>query len=305
MNLDSLKLFREIARTRSFSRAAEANGVSQSAASQQIQEVERYLGVTLLDRSRRPLLVTPAGELYSRYCQDLIERHQELEDTLARLRQQVEGVVRVACIYSVGVTEIVQLEREFIARYPQAEVKMQYLRPEKVYAAVLADQADLGVVSYPSEQKDLTVIPWRREEMVLVAAPTHPLAVLASRQQGPLAPEELEGVNFIGFDEDLPIRRHIDRFFKEQGVEVKLVLHFDNIEMIKDTVEHGVGVSLIPFRAMRDDLRQKRLTAIRLRGEGLYRPLGIIHRKRKKLHRVSEVFLELMQARPVAELGAA
>ena len=74
MELDSLKLFRDIAETRSFSRAAVLNGVSQSAASQQIQELEKMFGVTLLDRSRRPLVVTSAGQLYQEFCRDVLRR---------------------------------------------------------------------------------------------------------------------------------------------------------------------------------------------------------------------------------------
>ncbi len=105
---ETLKLFKDIAQTRSFSRAASMNGISQSAASQQVQEVERNLQVNLLDRTRRPLVVTPAGEIYAEHCRDVLRRHQELEDALKRLGDHVEGVIRVASIYSVGVSELIQ-----------------------------------------------------------------------------------------------------------------------------------------------------------------------------------------------------
>ena len=176
----TLKLFKDIAQTRSFSRAASMNGVSQSAASQQVQELERILKVNLLDRTRRPLVVTPEGELYAEYCRDVLRRHQELEDALKRLHDHVEGVIRVASIYSVGVSELIQLERRFAQAHPHAEVSVTYRQPAKVYSAVLNDEADLGLVSYPEPSRELTVIPWRREEMVLAAAPDHPIAKLAA-----------------------------------------------------------------------------------------------------------------------------
>lgn len=295
----NLKLFRDIAQTRSFSRAAALNGISQSAASQQVQEAERALGVNLLDRSRRPLVVTPAGQLYADYCRDALRRRQELEDALKRLREQVEGVIRVASIYSVGLSELIALERRFAEAHPQAEVAIRYLQPAKVYTAVLEDRADIGLVSYPEPSRELTVIPWRREEMVLAAAPDHPLAKRAAALQGPLPLAELEGADFVGFDEELPIRQHVERFLKDKGVNINLTLHFDNIEMVKEAVAQKAGVSLLPYRVMREDLRQKRLTAIRLAGVSLYRPLGIIHRKKKQFHPALQAFLDMLREAPV------
>jgi len=296
---ESLRLFRDIAQTRSFSRAATQNGVSQSAASQQVQELERALGVILLDRTRRPLVVTAAGELYADYCRDVLRRYDELEATLKRLNEHIEGVIRVASIYSVGVSELIQMERRFSELHPQAEVDVSYLQPAKVYAAVLEDRADLGLVSYPEPSRELTVIPWRREEMVLCASPDHPIAKRAAQIQGPLPLAELNGVDFVTFDDELPISQHVERFLREKGVEVNYTLHFDNIEMVKEAVALKAGVSILPHRVMREDLRQKRLTAIRLAGAALYRPLGIIHRKKKQFHPALQAFLDMLCEAPV------
>ena len=301
MELESLKLFRDIAETRSFSRAASLNGVSQSAASQQVQELEKILGVTLLDRSRRPLVVTAAGQLYDEFCRDVLRRREEFDAALGLLKNDAGGTVRVASIYSVGLSEMVELEKRFAQRHPQATLEVQYLQPAKVYAAVLADKADLGLVSYPQATREIKVIPWRQEEMVLATAPDHPLAKKAAAMHGPIPIEALKGVDFVGFDEELPIRSDVDRFLKEKGVEVNVTVHFDNIQMIKEAVAHRVGVSIMPHRIMREDIRQKRLTAIRIAGASLYRPLGIIHRKTKKFQPAAQAFLDLLSEKPVPE----
>ncbi|HEY2844393.1 MAG TPA: LysR family transcriptional regulator [Bryobacteraceae bacterium] len=301
MDQDSLKLFRDIAETRSFSRAAALNGFSQSAASQQVQELERTLGITLLDRSRRPLVVTPAGQLYDEFCRDVLRRREEFEAALGLLKNDTSGTVRVASIYSVGLSEMVELERLFAQRHPQAALDVQYLQPAKVYAAVLADKVDLGLVSYPHATREIKVIPWRQEEMVLATAPDHPLAKKAAALRGPIPVQDLNGVDFVGFDEELPIRSDVDRFLKDQGVEVNVSVHFDNIQMIKEAVAHRVGVSIMPHRVMREDLRQKRLAAIRIAGASLYRPLGIIHRKTKRFQRAAQAFLDLLCEKQVPE----
>lgn len=267
------------------------NGISQSAASQHVQELERALGVELLDRSTRPLTITPAGKLYGEFCRDILRRRDDFEAALQRVKEEVEGTLRVASIYSVGLSEMVELEREFSQRQPEAKLQVQYLRPERIYEAVLGGEVDLGLISYPETRRDITVIPWRREEMVLAMAPAHAL----SQRGGSIAPQELSGVDFIAFDDDLPIRRHLDRFLRDHGVEVNVALHFDNIQMIKEAVIHNVGISIMPFRTMREDIEQGRLVAVRIADATLFRPLGIIHRKKKRFHRVAQAFLDLLR----------
>jgi len=269
------------------------NGVSQSAASQHIQDLEKELGVILLDRSTRPLAVTQAGQVYGDFCRDVLRRKEEFEAALDRLKHEVEGTVRIAAIYSVGLSEMVQLEQEFARRQPEARLEVDYLRPEKIYSAVLADSVDLGLVSYPEPSREITVIPWREEEMVLAASPYHPLAA-----QGRIVPAELDGIDFVSFDEDLPIRREIDRFLREHGVAVNHTLHFDNLQMIKEAVAHRVGVSIMPARIMREEITQGRLVPIPIAAPELYRPLGIIHRKKKRFQRVAQAFLDLLTEKP-------
>jgi len=293
---DSLKLFRDIAQARSFSKGALMNELSQSAASQMVQDLESSLGVALLDRSTRPLSVTAAGQIYLEYCRDILGRRDELLAALGNIKQTVEGTARVASIYSIGFSEMVQIEKEFARRHPDAQLEVQYLRMERVYEAVTEDRADLGLVSFPEASRVIQAIPWRREEMVLATAPDHALARKAAAIQGTLPPRELQHADFIGFDEELPIRRAIDAFLKKNGVEVNLAMQFDNLQMVKEAVVQRVGVSILPARALREDIRQKRLVTIRLAGAALYRPLGIIHRKKKRFHQAAQAFLNLLLA---------
>ena len=266
--------------------------VSQSAASQHIQEVERRLGVSLFDRSKRPLTLTDAGKLYSDYCRDVLRREELFALELEQLKGEVAGQLRVASIYSIGLSEMTRLQGEFEARYPSASLHVEYGRPEKVYEAVRNDSADLGLVSYPVSSREITAIPWREEEMQVAAPPSHPLA---SREQ--VLPDELNGQDFIGFDEDLSIRRELDRFFRAHGIAVNLVMHFDNIQTIKEAVALGSGISILPARTMQTEITQGRLVAVPLHAPDLVRPVGIVHRKRKKLSHAAQAFLELLRAR--------
>jgi LysR family transcriptional regulator, transcriptional activator of the cysJI operon len=273
------------------------NGVSQSSASQSVQELERALDILLLDRTR-PLTLTEAGELYLDLCKDVLRRDEEFHAELDRLKRRVAGVVRVASIYSVGLSELSHLEQEFIARYPDAQLQVEYLRPEKVFEAVAADKADLGLMSYAEATREVLVLPWREEEMVVAVSPWHPLGT-----RGEIPPADLDGLDFIGFDEDLPIRRNIDRFLRDYGVSVRVVMHFDNLQMIKEAVAHGAGVSIMPARVMRDEIAQGRLLAIPLVPSTLFRPVRIVQRRRKQFNSAAQAFLKLLQEVPT-ERGA-
>ena len=186
-----------------------------------------------------------------------------------------------------------ELEAEFSLRHPHVRLEVDYLRPEKVYESVIADRVELGLVSYPEPTKEVAVLPWREEEMVLIAEPSHPLMRKES-----VSPAELEGADFITFDDDLPISREIARYLKASGVEVNTIMHFDNIQTIKEAVVLGSGVSIVPARILKAEMVAGRLSAVPLAGPGLRRPVGIIHRKKKRFGRAAEAFLELLQEVP-------
>lgn len=291
VDIAHLALFREIVAHRSISRGAREHGVTQSAASQAVQELERSLDVQLLDRSRRPLEVTEAGRLLDGCARDVLRRQHQFQVELEELRGEPAGMVRVASIYSIGLSEMARFERAFHARLPQGEVEVDYLRPERVYEAVKEDKADLGLVSYPEPGRDLVVLKWRREPMVVATAPSHPLARLTKIKVG-----DLDGVEFIGFDDDLPISRHIEKFLREADVQVHTRLHFDNIQSMKEALQTGGAVAILPSPMLQAEVAEGRLKAIPT-VPTLHRPLGILHRRRP-LTRAVATFLAVLRTRP-------
>lgn len=283
------KLFRDVAHARSLSRAAALNGISQSAATQHIQELEKRLAVQLLDRSTRPLGLTAAGRLYAELCRDVLRCEENFIVALDGVKAEVEGTVRIASIYSIGLSEMQRLKEDFAQACPGVELHVEYLRPNKVYEAIIEDQADLGFISYPEHRRELTVIDWRQERMTVAVYPTHPFA---GREL--LTPADLNGEKFISFDDDVIIRRELDRFFRDHDVDIQIVAQFDNIQSIKEAVVLESGISILPERTMQAEVEQGRLISVPLHAPELVRPTGIIHRKKKKLTRAAREFLRLI-----------
>jgi DNA-binding transcriptional LysR family regulator len=290
MNLKSLKIFCDIVSRRSFSRAAEDNGISQSGASQVVGQLENRLGVQLIERSKRPLSPTREGQVFYDGCRKIIARYDALEDEVRSLHEQVAGRVRVAAIYSVGLHHMSRYLQEFMSQHPKANVRLEYLHPERVLEAVESGEADIGVVSYPRGTRTVHAEPWREEPMVLVCAPGH---AFAGRDTIQLS--ALDGQAMVSFDPDLVIRHEIDRVFAARGVEPNVVMEFDNIETIKRAIEIDAGVALLPEPTVLREVAAGTLARGRRDDEELVRPLGIIHARGKPLAPTVKRFIELLR----------
>jgi DNA-binding transcriptional LysR family regulator len=290
MHVKSLKVFCDVVGRRSFSRAAAENGMTQSGASQMVHHLEEHLGVKLIDRSKRPFVLTPEGEVFYEGSRRLVEEYFALEDNVRAMHQDVAGLVRVASIYSIGLSHIDKFRKTFLSRFPHARVQLEYHHPNRVYELVRSDRADLGLVSYPQKSRTFDVCPWREEPMVLVCVPEHPLAMRAGIELS-----DLDGVEMVGFNSDLRIRKKIDAALEAAGVEVRVTLEFDNIESIKRAVEINAGVSLLPAPTVERESAAGSLAAIPIKGKTLVRPLGIIRRHGKELGGTARRFFEMLQ----------
>src|SRR5262245_36643799 len=153
MHLESLKVFCDLASFRSFSKAAEANHLTQPAVSRLVHQLEKRLGVQLVDRSHRPLQLTPLGQAYHEGCKDLLERYLELEASIRRARPRLAITVRVAAIYSVGLGDMGGFVKRFEAQHPYVKVHVDYAHPNQVYERVLDGTAEFGLVSFPRKSR--------------------------------------------------------------------------------------------------------------------------------------------------------
>jgi len=290
MNIETIRIFCDVIQHQSFSRGASLNEVSQSAATQSVHRVEKHFGVPLVNRSKRPFVLTPEGQACYEGFREVLELYDSVEAKVRSLRKEIAGTVRVAAIYSVGLHDMSRCMQDFMRRFPKAKVRLEYLRPNKVYDAVMNAEADLGIVSYPAATPDLNVILLRSEPMVLVCHPEHPLA-----RQNAVTAEHLGGEDFVAFDRDLSIRKEIDRYLRQRSVEIHIIMEFDNIETIKQAVQIGAGVSILPEPTVRGETTNRSLVAVRLIAPELRRPIGIIHRQRRIFAPTIGKFIELLQ----------
>lgn len=293
IHLRNAEIFCDVITHSGFSRAAEIRQISQPAVSQAVQQLEEHLGVKLIDRSRRPPELTPAGEVFFDRVRRWLDEYRDIEDSLQKFKGKVAGRLRIVSIYSVGLLQMTTYVNRFRELHPDVELKIEYTHPEDVYARVLRDEAELGIVSFPRDGGDISCIDWVKQPMVVVVPPDHPFAERES-----IAVNELMSRPFVGFTSDLTIRRVTDRVLRNHHVTVNVVHQFDNVENVKRAVEIGEGIAILPEPSLQREVNDGLLKAIPFSDLDFTRPLGIVHKRNKNLSTAAEKFVELLKYVP-------
>ncbi|MFM1769464.1 MAG: hypothetical protein RJA22_1993 [Verrucomicrobiota bacterium] len=290
MQIESLKVFCDLAETESFTKAAQINQVTQSAVSQQISSLERQFKSLLIERSKKKFRLTREGQVLYDFSKEIIQTYDALFSRLQEIKDIVSGTLRVATIYSFGLHDLPPYLKKFLKAYPTVNIHVEYRRSNQVYEDVLGNVVDLGLVAYPSKDPKLEVVPLRRDMLVLITHPQHPLARRKSIQI-----KDITGQKFIGFEPDIPTRRAIDKVLKEQNIHVHHVMEFDNIETVKRAVEIDAGVSIVPQGTISQETARQALTEVKIEDVELFRPLAAIHKRNKVLSPAMKQFLAVLR----------
>ena len=290
MQIESLKVFCDLAETESFTKAAQINEVTQSAVSQQISSLERQFKSLLIERSKKKFRLTREGQVLYDYSKQIIQMYEALFSKLQEIKDIVSGTIRVATIYSIGLHDLPPYLKKFLKAYSTVNVHVEYRRSNQVYEDVLGNVVDLGLVAYPTKDPKLEVVPLRKDMLVLICHPQHPLA----KTKG-IKLKEIAGKKFIGFEPDIPTRRAIDRILKEMNVQVQHVMEFDNIETVKRAVEIDAGIAIVPRGTITQEIAKQTLAEVRIEDAEFYRPLAAIHKKNKVLSPAMKQFLAVLK----------
>lgn len=273
----SLLIFRDLTLTQSFTETANRNYITQSAVSHHLKALENKLGHTLIERTRRSLQLTKAGEITLEAASDLIERYGKLEIDLKQMGKELAGTIRIATILSVGLHELPSHVNAFLRYHPKVEIKFSYLKHAEVYQEVLTGKADIGFVAFPAPHPRLKVTLFKQDSIALIVHPGHRLA---QRKQVDL--NKILGESFVTLQGEFPTRRSIDRILKRFGVKVRVTHVFDNLESVKQAVESGLGVSMVPRGIIQREVQAKTLKEIEISEGPFQYPIGILIRKNEK-----------------------
>ncbi len=291
MNLDVMKTFCDLVDTSSFSKAAEANYISQSAVSQQLAKLERDLSVQLISRGAGLVAPTEAGKAFYNGAKEILRRYEHLLGEVRSATDAVRGVLRVGTIYSVGFYLLEPYVRKFLQTHHEVNLHVEYTRWNRIYSAIVSGEMDLGVVACPEKHRSIETVPLADEQLVLVCSPRHRLA-----KRSQVRAADIAGESFVAFEANIPTRRHIERMLRAEKVEVDVEMEFDNIELLKRAIEVDAGVSILPRDNVEREARHGELCYVGFEDADKWvRPVGILRRRGKSPGPAEKQFLAMLR----------
>ena len=289
MQIENFKIFADLVETKSFSKSAKINGITQSAVSQQARAMERHFKTLLIDRSQKQFQLTREGQRVYEASKEVLHQYEKLLSELQEMKKVISGTIRISTIYSIGLHELPPYIKRFLHDFPSVNVRVEYRRSNLVYEDILHNSVDFGLVAFPVKVRQIEQLPFRDDRLVLITHPSHELA-----KAGEVDMKTLAGQKFIVFDPDIPTRKAVDQIFRDNKLEIEPVMEFDNIETVKRAVEIDHGIAIVPQATVLQEAKQGSLSIVPFKGKEFSRPLAILHRKGRVLTPAMKKFIEVL-----------
>jgi len=287
MELDQVTAFLEVARQRSFSRAAEKLYRTQPAISAQIRALEQELGQKLFDRSGRKIFLTPAGDVLYEYGEKLVALHRETLQRVLEVQDAVAGKLVVGANEATCLYVLPQVFAGFKRKYPQVGISIYRNFSHKILQKMAEHQVDIGIVTLPVTQNNLKVMPIFEDELQVVVPAKHPLAKRAAVKIEDLVPEPLI------FPKGGHTRELLDKIFRKYQHQLHISMELASVESIKKFVGAGLGISLLSRTYAEMETKSGILKLIPLQGMKLVRRLGLVYRTDHHLSRAVQAFADV------------
>lgn len=297
MHIENFKIFSDLVESESFSRAAKLNGITQSAVSQQLRAMEKHFSILIVDRSQKQFRLTREGQKLYESAKEILYLYDKLNSELQEMKKVISGTIHISTVYSIGLHELPPYVKVFLAKFPEVNIRVEYRRANMVYEDILTNSIDLGLIAYPQKHKQLEVLPFHDDILVLVVSPEHPFA-----QRKSVDIQDVAGQKFIGFEPDIPTRKATDIIFKEANIEAEPVMEFDNVETVKRAVEINAGIAILPQTTVIREEAQGLLKVLKFTNQTYKRPLALIHRKGRVLTPAIKKLIDLLTSKDLNRL---
>lgn len=288
VTLRQLEVFLAVARRRSLTVAARELHVSQPAVSMQIRDLEDDCGVALLERIGRGVRVTEAGEELARCAERVDDALQQTRERLSALRGLRTGLLKLGAV-STAKYFAPSLLAAFQKAHPDVTIRFAVGNREEMIRNLSDHESDLVIMGRPPREPDTVSQVFARHPLVIVAAPTHPLA---GRRRIPI--QQLEGENFLIREEGSGTRAAMEEAFRQRGAFYQASMEVSSNETIKQAVIAGMGLSFISAHTIGLELRAGRLVVLDVVGLPILREWHVIHLKRRRLSPIAAAFRGLL-----------
>jgi DNA-binding transcriptional LysR family regulator len=295
LNLNHLRVFRSVCETNSITEAARQLHISQPAASKQLAELESHLGLTLVERRPRGVRLTAAGEVLARHARRLFQEEAAAETALDALLGLDLGQLSVAASTTIGSYIVPFVFGEIHAAHPHVRLSLEIANAARVEELVLEGQLDLGLSEGRVVSEHLQVEVFARDEMVLIAAPDHPL--VGESRGGKLSAQALTGRPLLMREPGSGTREVVQEALVQANIRVSAAMTLGSTEAIKNAVAGGLGIAFVSGLTLELERATRRLEVIELADLSIDRALHLLTLEGKTPSPAALEFKGLLRAR--------
>lgn len=299
-DLVDLRLVVNIVSTLSLTRGAERSFLSAPAASARIKKMEEALHAQLFYRTTQGLVPTASGHTVLRYATAILHQVDELERAL---NGQIEGLKGNVRLYAntLSITELLPPALQvFLRKFPGVNIDLQEMGSIAITRALRKGAADVGIVAVDAPERGLEYLPYRDEPLVVIAAPSHPLAESRS-----LRFAQIQGYDCVGLKESVALQAFISHASAREGFEMKLRIQANDFESLCGLVQSGIGIAVVPESVARRQAQRLRVVTLPLQDTWSVRHLMIAVHDMQSLTPPARALIEVLQAsaRPAGGAG--
>ncbi len=288
-----------VAQRRSITAAAEDLLLSQPAVSLQLKALERQLGLALFQRGRPKLRLTQAGEVLYRAAVSILHAKDEAERAIAELRDGTKGRLILGAGTTGGMYVLPRIVQAYKALWPDTDILFHIGTTDQILEKLLQNVLDMGVAGGSIEDRRFVVEPICTDELVIIAAPSHPIVSLAK-----VTLKDLAGMPFIVPEAGSRTRQLVERKFRDAGVALRITMQLPGTEGVKRAVEAGLGIGMVSGYAVEAELRTGVLDRVPIEGWRLTRPMNLVYRAQKYFSPVGARFREFAKSYGAHHLDA-
>jgi DNA-binding transcriptional LysR family regulator len=292
LNVQALRVFVAVVENGGFSRAAARLRLSQPAVSKAVLALERQQGLVLVERGSRSVQATRAGVALYERALEMFAVERSAEEELHAHRTLEKGVLRIGASTTIATYMLPALLGEFRAAHPGLQLRIVSANTRDIARALLLRRLDIALVEGPVTHERLQLFPWRTDEMVVIAAPEHPL----SQKRAPLPPALINGCEFVRRERGSGTREVAEAALAALGIAPRFSLTLGTTEAVKQSVAAGLGLAIISRAAVVDQLALGRVVELRIADFAVNRQLSrmqLVGRSRSPAAVAFDALLEL------------
>ena len=283
-----MQIFLSVATHLNFTRAGEEVHLSQPSISVRIHKLEKELGVKLFEQTGKRVRLAEAGRVLMPYAHRVILALDDARNAIAELQGVERGTLRIGASTTPGMYLVPQILAEFKRLHPRVEIQLRIGDTREIEQGVIRNEYDFGFVGGHLIGAEIEVLPWRRDEIVLIASPANKLS---SRRHVSLT--DLSKELFIFRESGSATRAAVQQKLTAADIQLQTVMEMDNPEAVKNAVQNGVGIAFVSRFAVEKELKAKTLSTVKVSGLSIKRDLKVVYRKDKHLSRSAQALIDV------------